>query len=75
MEPYKSALDWIKTEGLSEQYGSSEEPEKRRVWAEFRKRDSEGLKVLLDIETNKCPALMEQTFGDRVASQVFALFS
>jgi len=75
MEPYETALEWIKAEGLSKRYCGSEVPEERRIWAEFQRRDPEGMDILLKIETNKCPALMAQASGRDVASQVCILFS
>lgn len=71
MEPYEVALEWIKAEGLSKQYWGSEVPEKRNTWAEFKEQDPEGMGMLHEIETNKCPALVAQASGQGVADQVF----
>jgi len=67
------ALEWIKAEGLSKEYRDSKVPEQRSMWDEFKKRDPEGVDVLLKIEANECPALMEQASGQDVADQVFTL--
>jgi len=70
MEPYETALEWIKTGGLSEKHCKSEEPEERKLWAKFQKQDPEAVDMLIQIEANKFPALMAQSSGEVVADQV-----
>jgi len=71
MEPYEIALKWIKAAGLPQHYRDSKVPEKLKMWAKFQMHDPEGMDTLLEIETDKCPALMAQTSGQDVARQVF----
>jgi len=71
MEPYEMALKWIKDQDLLTQYRDSDVPERRMMWEEFKKRDLEGMDMLLKIEAKECPPLIENTSGQAVAVQVF----
>ena len=73
MEPYKMALKWIKGEGLSQQYRDSEDPSLSAIWVLFARQDPGGRDMLLKIEADECPHLMEETYGQAVAEQVFNL--
>jgi len=71
MKPYEEALEWIKAEGLSKRYRDSDVPEQCGKWAKFEKIDPDGRDMLLKIEANEYPRLIQETSGPAVARQVF----